>query len=101
MGKFEFETENEKINQEKLKREQAEEIRKDEEKQRRIREENEIALRQMNEKEIRIKESDTEKSTKGCRFKSRCPYAIEQCDIEPNLEKIENEHFAACHVELN
>ena len=52
-------------------------------------------------REIRIKESDTEKSTKGCRFKSRCPYAIEQCDIEPNLEKIENEHFSACHVELN
>ena len=52
-------------------------------------------------REIRIKESDTEKSVKGCRFKSRCPYAIKQCDIEPNLEKIENEHFAACHVELN
>ena len=52
-------------------------------------------------REIRIKESDTEKSVKGCRFKSRCPYAIEQCDIEPNLEEIENEHFAACHVELN
>jgi len=41
------------------------------------------------------------KYVKGCRFKSRCPYAIKQCDIEPNLEKIENEHFAACHVELN
>ena len=52
-------------------------------------------------REIRIKESDTEKSVKGCRFKSRCPYAIEQCEIEPNLEEIENEHFAACHVELN
>jgi len=52
-------------------------------------------------REIRIKESDTEKSTKGCRFKSRCPYVIEQCNIEPNLEKIENEHFSACHVELN
>ena len=52
-------------------------------------------------REIRIKESDTEKSVKGCRFKSRCPYAIKQCDKEPNLEEIENEHFAACHVELN
>ena len=52
-------------------------------------------------REIRIKESDTEKSTKGCRFKSRCPYVIEQCNIEPNLEKIENEHFSACHVKLN
>jgi len=52
-------------------------------------------------REIRIKESDTENIVKGCRFKSRCPYAISQCDIEPNLEKVENEHFSACHVKLN
>ena len=32
----------------------------------------------------------------GCRFKSRCPYAIEQCKTEPNLEKVGNEHFCAC-----
>ena len=52
-------------------------------------------------REIRIKESDIENIVKGCRFKSRCPYAISQCDIEPNLEKVENEHFSACHVKLN
>ena len=52
-------------------------------------------------REIRIKESDIENIVKGCRFKSRCPYVIEQCNIEPNLEKIENEHFSACHVKLN
>ena len=52
-------------------------------------------------REIRIKESDVENIVKGCRFKSRCPYAISQCDIEPNLEKVENEHFSACHVKLN
>ena len=52
-------------------------------------------------REIRIKESDIENIVKGCRFKSRCPYAISQCDIEPNLEKVENGHFSACHVKLN
>ncbi|MDC0330179.1 ABC transporter ATP-binding protein [Nitrosopumilus sp.] len=52
-------------------------------------------------REIRIKESDTENIVKGCRFKSRCPYAISQCEIEPNLEKVDNEHFSACHVKLN
>jgi len=52
-------------------------------------------------REIRIKESDIENIVKGCRFKSRCPYAISQCDIEPNLERVENEHFSACHVKLN
>ena len=52
-------------------------------------------------REIRIKESDIENIVKGCRFKSRCPYAISQCDIEPNLEEVENEHFSACHVKLN
>ena len=52
-------------------------------------------------REIRIKESDIENNGKGCKFKSRCPYAISQCDIEPNLEKVENEHFSACHVKLN
>ena len=41
-----------------MKREKAEEIRKDEEKQRRIKEEKEIALKQMEEKEIRIKEEN-------------------------------------------
>ena len=52
-------------------------------------------------REIRIKESDIENIVKGCKFKSRCPHAISQCDIEPNLEKVENEHFSACHVKLN
>ena len=52
-------------------------------------------------REIRIKESDIENIVKGCKFKSRCPYAISQCDIEPNLERVKNEHFSACHVKLN
>jgi len=52
-------------------------------------------------KKIRIKESLVEGDIEGCRFKSRCPYAIEQCKTEPNLEKVGNEHFCACYVKLN
>ena len=52
-------------------------------------------------REIRIKETTEEGISKGCRFKPRCPYAIEQCNVEPNLEKIVDEHFSACHIKLD
>lgn len=35
---------------------------------------------------------------KGCRFHTRCDYAIDKCgEIEPKLERIDDEHFVACH----
>lgn len=36
--------------------------------------------------------------TKGCPFKSRCPYAIEICEEMPELVKIEQGHRVACHI---
>lgn len=34
---------------------------------------------------------------RGCRFHTRCPYAIDACrDIEPQLVQIKPNHFAAC-----
>jgi len=35
----------------------------------------------------------------GCRFHTRCPYAIDRCQKEiPVWREIEPEHFAACHI---
>ena len=37
---------------------------------------------------------------KGCRFRARCPYAIEQCKEEPPLESIGDGRDVACFVKL-
>jgi peptide/nickel transport system ATP-binding protein/oligopeptide transport system ATP-binding protein len=35
----------------------------------------------------------------GCRFHTRCPFAIDICkQVEPPLEQLKPEHWAACHV---
>lgn len=35
---------------------------------------------------------------KGCRFESRCPFAIEICSkITPELKNVASDHFVACH----
>ncbi|MDF2366232.1 ABC transporter ATP-binding protein [Sneathiella sp.] len=35
---------------------------------------------------------------KGCRFSSRCPFAVESCaDTPPTLREISDEHSVACH----
>ena len=53
------------------------------------------------EKKIRIKESQKTDDFKGCRFKARCLYAIEKCSVEPELQKVNQEHYSACYVKLN
>ncbi|WP_297487634.1 ABC transporter ATP-binding protein [Thermococcus sp.] len=36
---------------------------------------------------------------KGCRFYTRCPYAMQQCkNEEPPLVKVGENHYAACHL---
>ena len=37
----------------------------------------------------------------GCRFRARCPYAIEKCKQEPELEEISESRQAACFVKIN
>ena len=53
------------------------------------------------EKEIRINEPSDIDILQGCRFRNRCPYIIDKCEIEPDLEKMVDEHFSACHVKIN
>ena len=33
----------------------------------------------------------------GCRFRPRCPYAVEQCGIDPPLREVAPGQLAACH----
>ncbi len=53
------------------------------------------------EKIIRINEPTDVDVYQGCRFRARCPYVIDKCKTEPNLEKIGDEHHYACHVKLD
>jgi len=53
------------------------------------------------EKKIRINEPTDVDVYQGCRFRARCPYVIEKCKDEPNLEKVDDEHYAACFVKLD
>jgi len=50
---------------------------------------------------IRIKETSGVKKNEGCKFRDRCPYEIEKCSTEPNLEEVGNEHYSACHVKIS
>jgi peptide/nickel transport system ATP-binding protein len=52
------------------------------------------------EKKIRINEPLNIDVYEGCRFRARCPYAIEKCKEEPPLEGIENKRDVACFVKL-
>lgn len=54
-----------------------------------------------NEKKIRIIDPLPIDPYQGCRFRARCPYAIEKCKQEPTLEQIGNNRYAACFVEIN
>ncbi|MDE1728504.1 MAG: ABC transporter ATP-binding protein [Thaumarchaeota archaeon] len=53
------------------------------------------------DRKIRIIESTEVNSYQGCRFMAKCPYAIEKCKQEPNLEKISDTRQVACFVKIN
>jgi len=53
------------------------------------------------DKKIRINEPTDVDVYQGCRFRARCPYVIEKCKVEPDLEKVDDEHYAACFVKLD
>ncbi len=53
------------------------------------------------EKKIRINPPLEIDPYQGCRFRARCPYAIEKCKQEPNLEPIGNQRSVACFVKID
>jgi len=53
------------------------------------------------EKKIRINEPLDIDVYQGCRFRARCPYAIEKCKEEPPLEEVGADRLAACFVKLD
>ncbi len=53
------------------------------------------------ERKIRIREPNNVNVYEGCRFRSRCPYVINECDVEPELKTSEKDHSFACYVELD
>ena len=50
------------------------------------------------ERKIRINEPADVNTHQGCRFRARCPYVIDKCKDEPDLEMVDYEHYAACFV---
>jgi peptide/nickel transport system ATP-binding protein len=52
------------------------------------------------EKKVRINEPLDIDVYDGCRFRARCPYAIDKCKDEPPLEKL-NQSEVACFVKLD
>ncbi len=53
------------------------------------------------EKQIRINEPLDIDVYKGCRFRARCQYAVEECKEEPPLEELDNQRQVACFVKLD
>jgi peptide/nickel transport system ATP-binding protein len=55
----------------------------------------------LNDKKIHVNDPLGFNVYEGCRFRNRCPYAIEKCKEEPLLEKLENNRSVACFVKIN
>jgi peptide/nickel transport system ATP-binding protein len=53
------------------------------------------------DRKIRINDPLNINVYQGCRFRSRCPYAIEKCKEEPLMEKLEDGRVVACFVKIN
>ncbi len=53
------------------------------------------------EKQIRINEPLDIDVYQGCRFRARCPYAIDECKDEPPLKDVGDNRNVACFVKLD
>ena len=53
------------------------------------------------EKKVRIKQNFIDEEKGGCNFKSKCPYVIEKCDMQPPLvSKDDPSRKVACFIDL-
>lgn len=50
------------------------------------------------QKVIRIKNFDSSPAESGCKFFNRCPYSMEICKKEPELERKETNHDVSCFL---
>ncbi|HEX5456830.1 MAG TPA: ABC transporter ATP-binding protein [Candidatus Nitrosotalea sp.] len=53
------------------------------------------------EKKIRVIEYSGVNEYQGCRFMPRCPYAMDKCKQEPELEEISDNRQVACFAKIN
>ncbi|MFN8440320.1 MAG: ABC transporter ATP-binding protein [Caldilineaceae bacterium] len=54
--------------------------------------------RRWGETAIKAKESELTVSQSGCRFLSRCPFAMEKCSQEPPLFRLKEHQAASCYL---
>ena len=54
--------------------------------------------RRWGETEIKAMESDTSDQATGCRFLSRCPFAMEKCRVTPPLFRLGEQQAASCYL---
>ena len=45
-----------------------------------------------------VEHMETEGDSSGCRFRVRCPMAMEACSKAPKLREVKPQHFVACHL---
>jgi peptide/nickel transport system ATP-binding protein len=54
--------------------------------------------RQWGESKIMVREADSYQHNTGCKFYSRCPYAMEKCKVAPPLYRMNERQGAACYL---
>ena len=54
--------------------------------------------RRWGETEIKARESDLSEKHNGCRFLTRCPFAMEKCTTEPPLFRLKEYQAASCYL---
>jgi peptide/nickel transport system ATP-binding protein len=54
--------------------------------------------RRWGETEIKARESEGTEHNPGCKFASRCPFAMEKCRVTPPLFRLADHHAASCYL---